>query len=102
MSARFGYKNRIRNAKFLNRIHDFGYFAIFRYLYPKTGSVRLSELFILGSIGYKNDDSLDCYIRIVSETIFGFSAKKEERGIQEGESMTKEGESMTHKYQKLN
>ena len=36
---------------------------------------------------------------IGSETI---SDKKEERRIQEGESMTKEGESMTHKYQKLN
>ena len=51
-----------------------------RFGYPSC----LSELFV----GYKNDDSLDCYIRIVSETIFGFSAKKEERGIQEGESMT--------------
>ena len=56
-----------------------------RFGYPKV----LSELFF----GYKNDDQ-DCYIRIESETFFGFSAKKEERGIQEGESMT-------HNYQKI-
>ena len=94
MSARFGYKNRIRNAKFLNRIHDFGYFAIFRYLYPKTGSVRLSEGFIRVVFRIQKWWLQDCYIRIVSETFFGFSAKKEERGIQEGESMT-------HNYQKI-
>ena len=88
MSARFGYKNRIRNMKFLNRIHDFGYFARFRYLYPKTGSVRLSELFIRVVFRIQKWWLQDCYIRIVSETIFGFSAKKEERGIREGESMT--------------
>ena len=71
------------------------WFRIFRYFSIFVSENRIGSVIRVVYPSCFSDTKMmtpwwlqDCYIRIVSETIFGFSAKKEERGIQEGESMT--------------